>query len=244
MNDVKAMIESSAVEKAESFKTIGQLIASRLREEILRGEISPGTHIRQTPVAAEFGTSRIPVREALAQLESEGLVSLVPNSGARVPQFDFGEHVELYRIRERLEPLAISESCLRMKPGRIEELRRLAELVEGTAGDEQPWLKTDREFHLATYADAGMPRLLTMIESLWNQTTYYRRTYLHLVHEEEKGIELGFVEHRLIIDALARREADAAGQLVAMHLQRTRARITEHAASLSGTGPSDDPAGG
>lgn len=218
------------------FVPVGQRIAGRLREAILAEDLSPGTRIRQAPVAAEFGTSRIPVREALAQLETEGLVTLTPNSGARVAQFNFGEHVELYRIRELLEPLAISESARRLGEEEIAGLRRRAAAIEAAGDDVAAYLRADREFHLASYAAAAMPQLLEMIESLWNRTTHYRRAYLRLVRRGEREVDLGFLEHRLLIDAIGRRDAEAAAELVGMHLRRTRARITAHADELDASG--------
>ncbi|MEZ5076953.1 MAG: GntR family transcriptional regulator [Solirubrobacterales bacterium] len=220
----------------ESFVPVGQLIARRLREAILSEDLPPGTRIRQAPVAAEYGTSRIPVREALAQLETEGLVTLTPHSGARVARFDIGEHVELYRIRELLEPLAVGESARLLSDEEIAELGRKAERIERSAGEPAAYLVADREFHLATYAAAPMTRLLEMIDSLWNQTTHYRRAYLRLVREADRDVDLGYLEHRLLLDSLARRDAETAAELVRMHLRRTRVRITEHAGTITGSG--------
>ncbi len=82
-------------------------VIDTLREAILAGRLSPGSRVRQEELAEEFGISRIPVREALRRLEAEGLVVLVPNSGAWVAKLDRAECVEIYRIREQIEPLAI-----------------------------------------------------------------------------------------------------------------------------------------
>jgi DNA-binding GntR family transcriptional regulator len=218
------------------FVPMGQLIAGRLREAILAEELPPGAHIRQAPVAAEFGTSRIPVREALAQLETEGLVTLIPHSGARVAQFDFGEHVELYRIRELLEPLAAAESARHLDDEGLADLRQKAEEVERSTGDLAGYLRTDREFHFACYSAAEMPQLLEMIDSLWNQTTHYRRAYLRVAHEDDHDLEHGFLEHKLLIDSLAHSDSEAAADIIRMHLRRTRIRITEHAAALQQAG--------
>ncbi len=236
MNDANRVDGEQGVAVTEGFVPIGQLIASRLREAILSEDLSPGTHIRQAPVAAEYGTSRIPVREALAQLETEGLVTLTPHSGARVAHFDFGEHVELYRIRELLEPLAVAESTRRLTDQQIAELRRKAEAIERSSGEVAAYLLADREFHVGTYTAAPMPRLLETINSLWNQTTHYRRAYLRLVHQADGEVDLGFVEHRLLVDSLARRDSETAAELVRMHLRRTRVRITEHADALTECG--------
>jgi DNA-binding GntR family transcriptional regulator len=78
-----------------------------------------------------------------------------------------------------------------------------------------------------------------VIDSLWNQTTHYRRAYLRLINEEHREVDLGFLEHRLMIDALQRRDAAGAAELVRMHLRRSRSRITEHADALSKGGTPD-----
>ena len=85
----------------------GTRVAAELREAILAGEYSPGARIRQEDVAERHGASRVPVREALRRLESEGLVTLVANTGAWVAQLNLQECEEMYQIRERLEPLLL-----------------------------------------------------------------------------------------------------------------------------------------
>ena len=85
-------------------------IADTLRTAILGGSYLPGERIRQEDVAARSGASRIPVREALRMLDSEGLVTLVANSGAWVTKLTLSECVETYLIRERLEPLLLRTS--------------------------------------------------------------------------------------------------------------------------------------
>ena len=92
----------------------GRLLSARIADEIriavLRGEMRPGMRIRQELLAAKFGASRIPVREALKQLENEGLVVLAPNRGAWIADVNSEESIEVYKIREVVEPLAILES--------------------------------------------------------------------------------------------------------------------------------------
>src|SRR4051794_18101373 len=83
----------------------GTRIASELREAILTGEYAPGDRVRQEDLADRHGASRVPVREALRMLESEGLVTLVANTGAWVSRVSLAECEEIYRIRERIEPL-------------------------------------------------------------------------------------------------------------------------------------------
>jgi DNA-binding GntR family transcriptional regulator len=91
-------------------RPLAEWVSAQLREAILNGSLKPGERIRQEAVATQYGTSRIPVREALRQLASEGLVSLVPDVGARVARLDLNELDEIYKLREQLEPLTIRES--------------------------------------------------------------------------------------------------------------------------------------
>ena len=92
-------------------------------------------------------------------------------------------------------------------------------------GREAEWLAHDRAFHLATFAGARSPRLLAIIESLWNVAEPYRRAYLGL-HPE--FVELTLVEHRLLLDALERRDGEDAARVLEMHIRRTRLSLAKH----------------
>lgn len=203
------------------------VIARQIREAILGGHLAPGARIRQEALGRELGVSRIPVREALRQLEAEGLVSLTPRSGARVARLDLAEHHEVYRLREALEPIAIAESARHITDAQLAELRLLLERVEAAVGDPRAWLARDREFHLAAYAAAPLPRLTRMIEELWNTTQQYRRAFVMTLDAE--GLELVNAEHRLILAALERGDADDAELRQRAHIRRTRVTLMAHA---------------
>src|SRR5690606_36663279 len=102
-------------------------IADGVRESILAGELGPGDRVRQEIIAARFGASRVPVREALRILEAEGLVTLVANTGAWVTQLSLVECEELYQVRERIEPLLLRFSMPNLPGEKITELYRLAD---------------------------------------------------------------------------------------------------------------------
>jgi DNA-binding GntR family transcriptional regulator len=209
------------------YEPLGQAVARVLRDSILDGRLRPGTPIRQEALAKRLGTSRIPVREALRQLESEGLLTLVPHSGARVARLDIAEHIEVYRIREALEPMAIAESATRLSDAQLAELHRLAALIEASQANPQLWIRHDRTFHLATYAAAPFPRLLRMIDDFWNSTQHYRRA--HLSTFTPQTFEIIHLEHRLILEALDRRDPVDAEQRDRSHIRRTRLDLTAHA---------------
>jgi DNA-binding GntR family transcriptional regulator len=204
------------------------LIVRELRDEILDGRLRPGERIGQQAVAERFGTSRLPVREALRQLQNEGLVVVAPNVGARVARLDPAEFDEVYLLRQRLEPLAVERSSPRLTDAQLDGLAAEVEVMERFGelpGREARWLAHDRAFHLGSFAGAGSPRLLSIIESLWNVAEPYRRAYLGL-HPEV--LEVTLVEHRLLLDALRRRDGEDAARVVEMHIRRTRVGLAEH----------------
>jgi DNA-binding GntR family transcriptional regulator len=204
---------------------LAALVARHLREAIMEGSLRPGDRIRQESVARELGTSRIPVREALQQLQSEGLVTLTSHVGARVAKLDLAELDEIYLIRERLEPLAIAQSTPHFVQERQQDLRRLIEDMEVADGEvPTSWVETDREFHLLTYSAAPLPRLLRLIEELWNSTQQYRRAYTRL----PATVQLAQAEHRLLLESIQRRDPEDAERLSLMHIRRTRITLDEH----------------
>lgn len=200
-------------------------VTQGIRDLILSGELEPGARIGQEALAQRFGTSRIPVRDALRQLESEGLVILVPNSSASVAKLDLAECLEIYKIRELIEPLALAEAIPFMTDADVEALERAAAEIERT-DDSDEFLRLDREFHLSSYRAAPMPRLKDLVERYWNTTQQYRRAFISLVWKDSHWII--FYEHRLLVEAIKRRDKIDAGNVLAMHIRRTRIALERH----------------
>jgi DNA-binding GntR family transcriptional regulator len=205
---------------------LGRLIAARVRDAIIDGRLAPGERIRQEALATQLGTSRIPVREALRQLENEGLVVLVPHSGARVARLDLAELTEVYRIREAIEPMVIAESAPRLTDADIEHLAELVAAIDAAAGEPERWLELDRRFHLDCYAGVTMSRVVPMIERFWNTTQQYRRAFISTL--DQRHYEIVGLEHRLILDALERRDPVDAEERLRSHIRRTRLTLSSH----------------
>ena len=140
------MSEVSGQEPAAS-----ERIAAILRDEILSGKIPPGQRILQEEVAERLGSSRLPVREAIRILDADGLLEVETNKGARVPYLDINQVEVLYRMRERLEPLALIESMPALTEADFERLYEIQARIEAGV-DVQAFLELDREFHLLTYS--------------------------------------------------------------------------------------------
>jgi DNA-binding GntR family transcriptional regulator len=206
-------------------------VAGYLREAILSGEIVPGERIRQEEVAARFGTSRLPVREALRILEAEGLTEHHTHKGARVPRLDRHEVDVIYQMRERLEPLALAESLPHLGE---EDFRRLEEIQARIEADTSvaEFLALDREFHLLTYAGCPIDQLSSMVVRLWNSTQHYRRTFMNLTGPARRWVVNA--EHRLILDAVERRDAVDAERYLSGHIRRTRIELSRHPEAFEG----------
>jgi DNA-binding GntR family transcriptional regulator len=197
-------------------------IAANLRAEIT---LPPGERIMQEEIAARFGSSRLPVREALRILESEGLVTLRSNSGAWVAELDRQECLDIYKIRECVEPLAIAESIPNLTNTDIQRLERLqAEIDRGT--DVDRFLALDRELHLLTYSGCQIEPLNAMVERFWNTTQQYRRAYTTAIGSDRRWIINA--EHRLLIDAIKQVDLEGAKTVVGSHIRRTRLELTRH----------------
>jgi DNA-binding GntR family transcriptional regulator len=191
-----------------------------IRAEIVEGRLQPGERIRQEAVAGQLRTSRMPVREALKRLQDEGLVTHISHVGARVASLDIAELDEIYLLREQLEPLALAESIPHLTSEDHDELRRHVLDMESCARPDDPsrWISIDRVFHLKTYSRAGMPRLLDIVEGLWNRTQQYRRAYSRL----PTRFAIAHMEHRLLMEAIVGRDPEEATALSRVHIRRTR----------------------
>jgi len=200
-------------------------VAAYLREAILGGELLPGVRIRQEEVATRLGASRLPVREALRMLEAEGLTEHEPRKGARVPRLTGHEVDVVYRMRERLEPLALIESLPLLSSDEHEQLAEVHQRIEANT-DLEKFLDLDREFHMLTYSGCTVAPLMSEVTRLWNSTQHYRRTFVALGGRDRMWVVNA--EHRLILDAVTRRDAEDGERYLGGHIRRTRIELGRH----------------
>lgn len=198
----------------------GDRAARHLRDAIVGGRYAPGERLRQEEIASEMGISRVPVREALRQLEIEGLVTLSPHAGARVAQLRVEELDELYMMRIALEPMVIAASAPRLTPAQLVGLGELVEKIEGAVEQPERWLDLDRRFHLESFGGASMSRARELVHGFWNCTQHYRRA--HVLGSTQADLDVVHLEHRLILDALERGNGEDAGSALRTHISRTR----------------------
>lgn len=200
-------------------------VADYLRTAILDGEIAPGERIRQEEVAERFGTSRLPVREALRILAAEGLTEHEQNKGARVPRLDMHQVGVVYQMRERLEPLALLESLPNLTDADVAGLDAIQSAIEADPTMRE-FIALDREFHLLTYSGCHIDQLSSMVVRLWNSTQHYRRAFVALAGPGRAWVINA--EHRLLLDAIQRRDAVDAERYLSGHIRRTRIELAKH----------------
>jgi DNA-binding GntR family transcriptional regulator len=198
-------------------------IARGLRHDIVNGVLPAGQRIPQEEIARQYNTSRIPVREALRDLEAEGLVTIVRDVGARVAPLDPAELTEAFLMREALEPLAVSHGATQRTEEQLAQMRTALELSEACADEDVAcYLQYDRAFHLLTIQASGLHRTTQVIENLWNTTYRHQKSSALMAHRRE----VGAVEHRLLLDAFECHQAEDAAMLHEMHVRRSRLVLT------------------
>lgn len=200
-------------------------IAKELHAQILSGQLAPGVRIVQEDLAAQFGASRIPVRDALRRLEADGLVTVVANTGAWVSRLSESECADAYQIRERLEPLLLLQSLPLLTAETIARLDQLAHEMEA-ALDVEAFLRLDRDFHLLSYSAAPSGMVRDLVEKLWNTTQHYRRAFAQLNGIDSESVT--HMEHRLLVEAIRRRDAVDCERVLAGHIRRTRVALVAH----------------
>jgi len=207
--------------------TTGQ-VAERIRDAIASGRISPGTWLPETKLASQLGVSRMPVREALARLEAEGLVKRVPYRGTMVVRLTVDQVIESYRLRSLLEGFATKLATPHLTPEEIARLRRLVAELKKYARtrrheDADP---LHREFHVTIYNRCGSEKLIRWINELYNQFPKSLRRTARLSEPAE--------ECRRIVDAIENGDAELAGKLMSEHLENgARATVKHYSERLS-----------
>lgn len=193
--------------------TIAAQISKTLASRIIAGEVEAGSRLRQDHIAAEFGASHVPVREAFRRLEAQGLVVSEPRKGVRVAGFSLEEVREVAEMRAALEGLALRNALPHMTKSILDQAEE-ANRASDHARDVQSWEETNRRFHRIILTPCGMPRLLKAIDDL--HTASARFLFSGWRAEWEAPTDR---DHRAILDALRAGQGEAAASVLARHVQ-------------------------
>ena len=205
--------------------TAGEYIVENLRNDILTGRLAAGEPLLLDQLAARFGTSVIPIREALRVLEAERLVVLRPHRTAQVAELSLAELKDLYRVRLLLDVEAVRLAHGNFTAAELEELRDLVDSMERYAllGDDLTAFAIHTDIHFRIYEAAGSPVLLEILERLWDETERYRHAVKHYRSDPASWGD----EHRRLVDLLAQGGAEDAAAEMRAHLTRTLDALTK-----------------
>lgn len=195
-----------------------------LADEIVAGELPPGTPLSERTLVERFGISRTPIREVIWQLERDGLVDVHVSRGVFVKKIGADEIIELFQLREALEPLAAALAASHRPEGELAELKdQLASADADPGRDARELVKLGESLHDALVRWSGNRMLVRIYDTLRRQTQLMR----NLLHESQGSERTSLAEHIAILDALERKDAADARRAMAEHLRRARLAIIE-----------------
>lgn len=196
------------------YRTATEFVEATLRDGILSGHIPGGTPLRQEDLAQQFGVSRMPVREALRQLEAQALIDFTPHKGAVVTTISAADAADLFAVRLALEPAALRLSLPRLTP---EDLLRAADCIADMDGERDLARMGDlnRHFHMTLYSRADSPRLLALVEQHMAVFDRYLRFELAALGWDHLKQD----DHRALLDACHDRDSHHAEAILTDHLR-------------------------
>jgi DNA-binding GntR family transcriptional regulator len=205
-------------------RTKRDAIAEELRRLIMNGDIARGTRMRQEELAARFDASITPVREAIRQLEAEGLLESEPRRGVRVATLELDRIKGVYVSRRLLEPYALQRASLRVSRNDISMGRHLNDEM-AAATEAESWPKVgdlNRRFHFDLYNRCGIPALAKIIEGLWLSFPW------DILGTSRPRVEQSIREHASILDALEGGDMTAIREAAELHVLNGYVSVTQH----------------
>ena len=207
----------NATEEIMSLRAVRQIVYDHLRSAVLDGTLAAGERIVERDFAARFGASRTPVREALRQLESEGLVEHIPRKGVIVKGVALEEMEEIHILRHALEPVALQSAIKNMTPAALQQLKDILQEAQEALQQENAWSVSVclRRFDSLLLELSRMPKLIAFLSSL--QETHYRCRRANLVRPARRRAAL--TEHAAILEAITAKDTETAEKALSQHIE-------------------------
>ena len=201
-------------------RTLSAAIVEQLRHDILDGTYAAGEQLRQDALAATFQVSRIPVREALFQLEAEGLVLIEPHKGAIVSAFSLEEIDDVFDLRVLLEPRMLVRSAPLLTPDDFAQISVLDGEFKGAiaAQNVAQWGQLNARYHLALYRHAGQPRTLAIVTSLLQTSDRFTRLQMN----RAPALSRAESEHRKLLRLCQEGKVTQACEYLVAHIEKVR----------------------
>ena len=200
-------------------------VFNKLREDILSGAYQENEELKENTIGVELGVSRTPVREALRQLELEGLVTMIPNKGAYVTGITSKDIHDIYMIRSYLEGLCARWACENIVEAQIEALDEILYLSDFHArrSHNEQLVDLDNKFHDQIYKASGSKILNHVLSDFHHYVERVRKITLAVPERATKSSQ----EHAAILDAIRKRDGDLAEKLSHEHIMKSLKNINE-----------------
>ena len=178
--------------------------------------------MKQEALAKKFNVSRFPIRQALKQLEAEGLIEHTPFAGSVVASRSISELIETLDIRIGLETRALALAIPNMQKSDFEDLKQIM-LKYDSSDDPREWSEHNLDFHLRLYQPCNRPKLLKMVEEM------VRGVAIHLRAQQSyrAGRKLPQIEHQELLEACMRKDIPGAISILQAHIERTQQKLRE-----------------
>ena len=192
--------------------TFPMQVLNKLMDWIMDGKLKMGEKLNTEELARQLGVSRMPIREALNRLEKMGLAESVPYVGMKLVSLTQDDLLQIYQMRQLLEPLAAGRACEKITEEDVQELEAIhgeyIQIVEQPELSAKELYLQNRKFHFKIYSISDMNRVCSVIESLWDTLSFFKLIYGRDVIKNKTGVPKMIAEHQSYIDALKKRDAE------------------------------------
>lgn len=206
-------------------------IVELLQDAIVRGDLPQGMPLRQERIAQKFGISKIPLREALAKLDAGGFVTTHPRRGVFVSEMSAEKIEEIFQLRLSIEPDLLRYAVPRMTAADMAAVEAIIEKFE--AADNSEIGDINWELHRALYRASGRELSLQILGNLYLHVDRYVRLHMGMIDRQKDSNN----DHRELLAACRRRDAEQAVQILRAHIDNIRLAIRRFVASDGGEGP-------
>lgn len=223
MSELDIIDSSNKVSKKSS---LSEYVFDTIREDILNGKYKQNDLLKENALASELGVSRTPVREALKQLELEGLVLLIPNKGASVIGFSKKDVKDIYEMRALLEGLCVRKAIENINDDIINELFEILDLNSYylSKGKMDAIVELDNKFHQVIYKAANSRMINQTLSDFHHYLERMRKTTLNDIERAKKS----HIEHQKIANAIKEKKVEEAEKYAREHINNTMINIEKH----------------
>ena len=206
------------------FLPLREVVFNTLRDAILKGELDPGEHLMEVQLANRLGVSRTPIREAIRQLETEGLVVMTPRKGAVVAEITQKDLTDVLEVRKALEELAVELACSKITAEEVEKLKECDDRFCKALDKNELTVIADMDelFHDVIYEATGNKRLIQLLNNLRQQMYRYRLEYI----KDDKQWDVLREEHKRLVKAIEEKDIATAKAVTGHHIDNQEQTIS------------------